>query len=169
MMMRGAHFSGLLGIIGSLAACSGETTPEHAASSTPSRPAAELVSVGPEMPALVPAAPAPGPSASGKTIPAALQGRWGMVPADCTSTRGDAKGLLTIGPDTLRFYESRARLGAVKQRDDSRILATFAFSGEGMEWSREVVLDAQDSGQVLIRREAGADAAPGAFRYTRCK
>src|SRR5688500_4994135 len=29
-------------------------------------------------------------------IPAAFHGRWGMVPADCTSTKGDAKGLITI-------------------------------------------------------------------------
>ena len=29
-------------------------------------------------------------------IPAAFHGRWGMVPADCTSTRGDNKGLITV-------------------------------------------------------------------------
>src|SRR5215210_8614734 len=41
-------------------------------------------------------------------IPASLHGRWGLTPADCTSTRGDAKGLLIVGPDEIRFYESRA-------------------------------------------------------------
>src|SRR5688572_30753552 len=30
------------------------------------------------------------------TIPASLHGRWGLTPADCTSTRGDAKGLLIV-------------------------------------------------------------------------
>ena len=49
-----------------------------------------------------PASPVPSSSstvaadASGQTIPAALQGNWGLVPADCTSTRGDNKGLLRI-------------------------------------------------------------------------
>src|SRR5215218_6684586 len=42
------------------------------------------------------------------TIPASLHGRWGLTPADCTSTRGDAKGLLVISADGLKFYESRA-------------------------------------------------------------
>src|ERR1044072_7834775 len=44
------------------------------------------------------------------SIPAQYQGRWGMVPADCTSTRGDAKGLITIGDKTIRFFESTATL-----------------------------------------------------------
>src|SRR3954452_16808212 len=41
-------------------------------------------------------------------IPPALHGRWGLTPMDCTSTRGDAKGLLIVGPADLKFYESRA-------------------------------------------------------------
>src|SRR5687767_670720 len=42
--------------------------------------------------AAVPGSTIPAPAAA---IPAALHGRWGLTPADCTSTRGDAKGLLT--------------------------------------------------------------------------
>ena len=38
-------------------------------------------------------------------IPASLHGRWGLTPADCTSTRGDAKGLLIVSADGLKFYE----------------------------------------------------------------
>ena len=41
----------------------------------------------------------------------ALQGNWGMVPADCTSTRGDNKGLLRITATTLQFYESLGAAG----------------------------------------------------------
>ena len=48
-----------------------------------------------------PAAPAAG-------IPAALQGRWGLTPVDCTTSLGDAKGLLVVNSNELRFYESRA-------------------------------------------------------------
>ena len=46
--------------------------------------------------------------------------------------------------------------------------AAFDFEGEGMTWQREVVLDVQDDGATLIRREYGEDAAPGPFRYAKC-
>ena len=111
------------------------------------------------------------PTTGGSTasvIPAAIRGRWGLVPADCTSTRGDAKGLLTIDATTLKFYESRATLGAVAERSDTRVRATFAFSGEGMTWNRGEALDVQDGGRTLVRREYGEDAAPGPSKYSRC-
>lgn len=101
------------------------------------------------------------------TIPAALQGRWGMVPQDCTSTRGDAKGLLTIGPDSLKFHESAGKLGEIADRADSRIRASFAFTGEGMNWQRDMELATHD-GKTLIRRELGDDASPRPFTYTKC-
>ena len=101
-------------------------------------------------------------------IPASIQGRWGLVPADCTSTRGDAKGLLIVSATTLTFYESRGTLKRIAERSDTRLRATFAFSGEGMTWARDEVLDVQDGGKILIRREYGEDAAPGPFKYARC-
>jgi hypothetical protein len=111
--------------------------------------------------------PTPEPD-SGTAIPATLHGRWGLVAADCTSKRGDAKGLLTITAKSLSFYESRGTLGKVAERDASRIVADFAMSGEGQSWTRRMVLDGQDGGQTLIRREQGADAMPGALRYRKC-
>jgi len=113
-------------------------------------------------------APTASPSDTGTGIPAALQGRWGLVPADCTSTRGDNKGLLTITADTLRFYESVGTLGKVAERDASRIVADFAMTGEGQSWTRRMVLDAEDNGKSLVRREQGADAMLGLLRYQRC-
>jgi len=101
-------------------------------------------------------------------IPDAIRGRWGMVPADCTSQLGDAKGLLTVGKDDLHFYESRAKLGKIAEQTPSRIDDDFAFSGEGMTWSRRIVLDAQDGGRRLIRRDYGDDASPEPLRYSRC-
>ena len=115
------------------------------------------------------AAPAPEATAvPDATIPIAAQGRWGLVPADCTSTRGDAKGLLAIDGTTLKFYESRGTLGKIAERADTRIRATFAFSGEGTTWTRDELLDVQDGGKTLVRREYGEDAAPGPFKYARC-
>lgn len=116
-------------------------------------------------------APSPTPTASptgtpATTIPASLQGRWGMVPADCTSTRGDAKGLLTVGPNTLKFYESLGTLARETARSDSMIRGQFAFTGEGMEWTRDVTLSV--AGDTLTRTERGGDEPGGPFSYTRC-
>ena len=83
-------------------------------------------------------------------------------------TRADNKGLLTITPTTLKFYESIGVLGAISERTDTRLRAAFAFEGEGMKWNRDMTLDVQDGGKTLIRREYGDDAAPGPFKYSRC-
>jgi hypothetical protein len=126
-------------------------------------------------PGATPAAPAPGgttaPTASATAaegIPAALRGRWGLVPADCTSTRGDAKGLLTIGPKTLKFYESVGTLALETARSDSMLRGQFAFSGEGMTWTRDETLSV--SGDKLTRTETGGDepGSGGPFTYTKC-
>ena len=101
-------------------------------------------------------------------IPVALQGNWGMVPADCVSTRGDNKGLLRITATTLQFYESLARLGGIKNRSENALTADFEFSGEGMTWNREETLAV--SGNSLTRTEKGGDepGSGGPFTYTKC-
>ena len=101
-------------------------------------------------------------------IPVSIQGRWGLVPADCTSTRGDAKGLLVVSATSLGLYESRGTLSMIADRSDSHLRASFAFTGEGMLWTRDELLDVQDGGKTLVRREYGEDAAPGPFKYARC-
>ena len=117
--------------------------------------------------------PAPAPSASSadqaeKSIPTALRGRWGLVAADCTSTRGDDKGLITIGATSIKFYESVAKLAKVGQRSETALRASYAFSGEGMEWKRDMTLALQPGGKVLIKQEFGEDAPPGPYKYTHC-
>lgn len=101
-------------------------------------------------------------------IPPAIQGRWALTSADCTTTHGDAKGLLEISATALTFYESRGKLATLTERESTRIVGQFAFSGEGMSWEREMMLQVQDSGNTLIRRDRGKDAEPGPYRYTRC-
>src|SRR3546814_15417418 len=54
------------------------------------------------------------------SIPESLRGRWGLVPTDCTSTQGDAKGLLTVSGDTLTFYESAEDHGTITTRGTDR-------------------------------------------------
>lgn len=94
-------------------------------------------------------------------IPAQYRGRWGMVPADCTSTRGDNKGLLTIGPQTLRFYESTAALQEQRPAIATSFAGTYSFTGEGQTWERVVVLTR--NGSKLTRAEGDER-----YVYTRC-
>ncbi len=101
-------------------------------------------------------------------IPAALHGRWGLVPADCTSTRGDAKGLIEISGEGIRFYESRATVGPVSDMAPERIRAEFAFTGEGQTWSRDMALALDANGGKLVRSEYGEDALAEPLTYTRC-
>ena len=96
-------------------------------------------------------------------MPAAIRGRWGLTPADCISSRGDAKGLLEIGPDSLKFYESRAVPGTSVETNDQGISGNFNFTGEGQQWSKYVSLRLE--GEVLRRTERNPVAS---YNYARC-
>ncbi len=96
-------------------------------------------------------------------IPLALHGRWGMTPADCTSTRGDAKGLLRVSGDRLRFFESVGRPESGIAITNNSISGTFSFTGEGQTWTREQALQIQ--GSNLSRTESDPRAS---FTYVRC-
>ena len=102
------------------------------------------------------------------SIPARFHGRWGLLPADCTSTRGDAKGLLTISAAGLAFYESRGTIGRVLGATASGFDASYGFSGEGQTWQRVERLTLVDD-----RLQRRTDAAPGQeppvnLTYQRC-
>ncbi len=96
-------------------------------------------------------------------LPPAFLGRWGLVPADCTSTRGDAKGLMTVEADRLTFYESRATIAKLATVSPTELRASLAFSGEGQEWTQETPLVLEDNGNALTRVADGQT-----LRYTRC-
>jgi predicted small lipoprotein YifL len=102
-------------------------------------------------------------TASERAIPAALQGKWGMSPDDCNSTRGDAKGLLTIASDGLRFYESQAHPARNVKRTEESISGDFDFTGEGQRWTKFQSLALQN--QILVRTESSPMAS---FNYVRC-
>lgn len=169
-----------LSVVLALSSCSKKADEVEAPAST--APARETVETSASRTPVVPetrsvpeptltAAPAPTASEASEVataIPSALRGRWGLVPKDCTSTLGDAKGLLTVSASQLKFYESVAKLGKVQEADDNRLRANFRYSGEGMTWIQDVALEAQDGGKTLIRRDYGPDAQPGPLKYTRC-
>jgi hypothetical protein len=105
-----------------------------------------------------PIAPSPTP---GDIIPAHYQGRWGMVPADCTTTRGDAKGLITIGDTRIKFYESTATLTERRPAIATSFSGLFAFRGEGQSW--EKVMTFTRTGDTLKRADQD-----GSFTYRKC-
>ena len=94
-------------------------------------------------------------------IPAQYRGRWGLVAADCTSTRGDAKGLITVGDTSIRFYESTAALQEQRPAIATSFSGVFVFTGEGQTWERVMTLTR--TGDTLKRADS-----EGSYTYTRC-
>ena len=110
----------------------------------------------------VPPNPVPPEQARGLTIPDQYHGRWGMTASDCTSTRGDAKGLVDIGDQTIKFYEAVATLKEQRPAIATSFSGLFAFTGEGQYW--EKVMTFTRTGDTLKRAEEA-----GTFTYTRCR
>ena len=108
------------------------------------------------------------PAALPTSIPTAFQGRWGLVPADCTSTRGDAKGLLTIADTRLTFYEARGTLTKVIGATADSFDARYGFSGEGQTWDRTERFKLAD-GKLNRRTDAEQGQEPPVnLNYVRC-
>lgn len=148
-----------------IASCGGKDPVDKKAANTAGLPdinAKAPTSIGEPHVETTPAAAASSP-APGAKIPAALQGRWGLTPADCISPHGDAKGLLVIDDHELRFYESRAVPGADVDTDVGSIAGNFAFTGEGQSWMKYEALRVAKG--VLTRTESNPTAS---FNYARC-
>ena len=102
------------------------------------------------------------------SIPDQFHGRWGINKADCTSTKGDAKGLLTIDAARLAFYESRGVPGKVLGTTVTSFDANYAFTGEGQTWERVERLTLVD-GKLQRRTDAAAGQEPPVnLTYNRC-
>ena len=101
--------------------------------------------------------------ASAVKIPAAVQGRWGLTPAACSSPGRYPKGLLVITADQVKFYESRAVPSSVIEADGDSISGNFAFAGEGRSWSRYEALNVERN--RLTRTETNPTAS---FSYAKC-
>ena len=104
-------------------------------------------------------------TAPATAIPAAFHGRWGMVPADCTSTRGDNKGLITVDANSIKFYESRAMLAKATTNAPENFTGDFSFTGEGQTWTKPQNLKLTGSSNTLIRSETEPAMS---FTYKRC-
>jgi hypothetical protein len=105
--------------------------------------------------------PSPPGTPEASLIPSQYRGRWGMVAADCEQGRSDAKGLITIGEKSIRFYESMATLKEQRPAISTSFSGLFGFTGEGQTW--EKVMTFTRTGETLKRAEA-----EGNFTYKRC-
>jgi hypothetical protein len=151
-----------------LAACKPASEANNAASTEPNAAAPTDIEALPPSEDVVPPVTEDGASneaATANTIPAAFQGRWGMVPADCTSTRGDNKGLITVDSNSIKFYESRATLAKVTMDAPENFTGDFTFTGEGQTWTKSDNLKLTGSSNTLIRTETDP---PVKLTYTRC-
>ncbi|HET7317176.1 MAG TPA: hypothetical protein VFI88_07115 [Sphingomicrobium sp.] len=148
-----------------LIACSSRDPVADDATNVDALPVANVPSASPSggPPSNSTAVAPPAEVAPESAIPAALHGRWGLGPGDCTSTRGDAKGLLIVGPDGLRFYESRAVPSPGIQTSPNSVSGNFAFTGEGQEWTKYETLERR--GDKLVRTERDPNVS---FTYIRC-
>lgn len=166
-------FIPLLGAALALAACGGRDPVAENAGDSAALPAPESSNAsdpsGAPPPANAPAASRPSPDTDPAQVraaadfPAALIGRWGMSPADCVSTHGDAKGLLVIGRGDMRFHESRAvPVGNIETSSDF-LSGDFAFEGEGMTWRKFQSLQLRE--RRLVRTESSPMAT---YTYARC-
>ena len=153
-----------LAILLSVAACGGSRPVDKAATgrtdSLPDINATAPSTAGEPHVATQPAKPLP---AAATVIPAALQGRWGLTPADCMPGRSDAKGLLTISASDLRFYESRAVPGADVTTDADSAAGNFHYEGEGQSWTKYEALKVEKG--RLTRTETKPSAS---FTYAKC-
>ena len=146
-----------------IVACSGQDPVDNSAGNTTAVPGAEA-KPAPDASGAPPAqSSAAAQSGSAESIPASLQGRWGLTPMDCTSTRGDAKGLLVVSADNLKFYESRAVPARDAHSGTDSISGNFNYSGEGQTWTKFESLERK--GQELVRTESNPVAS---FTYARC-
>ena len=105
--------------------------------------------------------PSPPGTPESMMIPGQYRGRWGMNANDCDQSRSDAKGAITIGERSIRFYESTAMLKERRPAIATSFAGLFAFTGEGQSWQK--VMTFTRTGDTLKRAEE-----EGTFTYKRC-
>jgi len=98
-------------------------------------------------------------------LPVPMRGRWGLTAADCDVSNGAPKGLMTIAPKTLKFYESTATVVSLAKASSYAVTAGLSFEGEGQKWTSAETLALVSGGTALMRTE---QSPVHTFRYQRC-
>ena len=106
----------------------------------------------------------PSPNAArGRALPKEFQGYWGRTADDCELANTAATGRINVDADTIRFYESKARVLDVIEASPYAVTAGLRFEGEGETWQRRSELRLENGGTTLVRTDGGQT-----FRYARC-
>lgn len=104
-----------------------------------------------------------------RVFPTAFEGYWGATPGDCELANIAATGRIAVERDTIRFYESRARVQSLSERSPYEVTTELRFSGEGESWARQATWRLEQGGTTLIRSESASATAPArVVRYQRC-
>jgi hypothetical protein len=102
-------------------------------------------------------------AARGRALPKEFQGYWGVTPNDCELANTDATGRINVDADTIRFYESKARVLDVLDPSPYAVTTDLRFEGEGETWQRRTEWKLANGGTTLVRRDGGQTV-----RYSRC-
>ncbi|HEU4961169.1 MAG TPA: hypothetical protein VFT56_12240 [Sphingomonas sp.] len=154
-----------LALLGALAACHGN---DSAGLSPQDNAAAAAISnaiAANSTAATLEGLPVPQPKASALAydVPPSFVGRWGLTRADCDPDRADTKGLLTIAPDKLSFYESKGRVDRIVRHSPYDVTLQLDMSGEGQSWTSTMRLTLDAASTRLVRTEGDRS-----YRYQRC-
>lgn len=99
-------------------------------------------------------------------IPAAMYGFYDADRVMCSDMHSPTR--LAISSSGVEFYESMARVQNVDIVSKTAITATFAFSGEGSNWTRKMELSLHNDGDTLRRQDLTEGAQETVFTYKRC-
>ena len=105
----------------------------------------------------------PSPAAV-SSIPAAFQGRWGMVVNDCAPEQGGSKGLMVVTGSGLSLGGSRVPVSSLAMIGSSALTVELADAGGVRSATRAARLTLLDDGNTLVRQEQNSPA----LRYSRC-
>jgi len=107
--------------------------------------------------------PQPTAHALGYQIPTSFVGRWGMTKADCDPDSPAVKGLLTITPKGLKFWESEGDVADITRHSPYDITLRLDMTGEGQSWTSTTRLTLDAAATQLVRTENNRS-----YRYQRC-
>lgn len=106
----------------------------------------------------------PSPNAARqRALPKEFQGYWGRTANDCELANTEATGRINVDADTIRFYESKARVLDVIEASPYAVTADLRFDGEGQTWQRRTEFRLENGGITLVRNDGGQTV-----RYSRC-
>lgn len=88
------------------------------------------------------------------TAPPAFQGEWRADLKACGGATDESR--LTIGPDTIGFYESQGEISATRLEGEGRLAIEAMMSGEGETWVDSRVFQLSEDGQTLTDVSEGS-------------